>query len=189
MAASDLILVATIGGPTSNSYQDSVSAQAILNAVPNTDAWDNADPDTQDQSLVRATQMFESLKWLGVKVGSYTSQALNWPRNFVPDPDYGSVDSQWIGWVGATVYLPGTVIPTRVLRGHAALALEILRAGTADVWGMDDTVNVLDEQVGTLRTQYADVSKRRLGLRAYPQVWREIFPLLELSRPGRVERA
>lgn len=192
-----LTLIATLGAPNSNSYQDQTSAQAIIDTIPNASAWTLADggavvPGGQrDQALVYATTMLDVLKYRGMKVGTADTQALAFPRVFVPDPDGGAFDGQWTGWVGGTIYLSSTVIPRRILRAHAALTLEILRAGGADIWGADDSAaaDIVREKIGPLETDYSDPRVRRLGLRRYPQVWREIWPLLEMSQPASVQRA
>lgn len=192
-----LTLIATLGTANANSYQDQVSAQAIIDTIPNASAWTLADGGVvvaggqRDQALVRATSMLDIMKYRGTRVGTSDTQALAWPRVFVPDPDGGSVDGQWIGWVGATIYLSSTSIPRRILRAHVALALEILRAGGNDVWGAADatSANIIREKIGPLETDYSAPGDRRLGMRAYPQVWREIWPLLEISHPAGVQRA
>lgn len=184
-------VVATVGGATANAYLDEDAAQALLDGVPNTSAWDTATSDARGVALVYATRMIDALLYLGAKAS--TTQALSWPRAYVVDPDYSTVgaNSGPFGimldtWPG---YLVTTAIPTRIKRGTTMLAFEILRAGTADVWGVDASLNVRRKQVDVISTEYYDRSQRLTGLRKYPSVYREVFPLTLASEPRSVNRA
>lgn len=186
-----LTLDATIGGSGSNSYQTADAVQAILDGVVNTALWDAIKRDDPRELLcVQATSMLEVLAYLGQKVS--ISQALQWPRYSVEDPDFGDCDSsiEGQGYVGPTaIYLSAATIPKRVLRAHAMLVLELARAGTTDVWGVDGTRDVAAKTVGPISTQFVAPEHRRTGLRRYPSVWREIYPLTRAARAQSVERA
>lgn len=175
-----LVLDATVGGASSNAYLDEAAADALLAGVPNATAWTSlgAVPNaTRVQALVYATQLLEALAYQGVK--TTVAQALQWPRGAVTDPDYGP-DASNIGYMQAGhwgVYLDLTKIPKRIQRATAMLALEILRAGTADIWGVERTANLQSEGLDVIRTEYVEPSKRRYGLKAFPSVWREVYPL------------
>lgn len=179
-----LTLDASVGGSGSNSYLDRGAATALLEAVPNADAWTAAAASQQDRALVHATTMLDTLAYQGQKTES--TQALAWPREDVADPDYGERNV-----VGAwdCVYLPDDAIPRRVQRACAQLALIILRAGTEDVWGEDETLDFAGESLaGVTATQYVAPHQRQRGLRRYPQVWRELAPLTAGALGARVER-
>jgi hypothetical protein len=184
-----LVLDATPSGTSSNAYTDAATAQAIIDATPNACAWTDVGSDLQERALVYATSMLDALPYQGIKVSF--SQALQWPRGSVIDPDYGTdaaypgymVNGQW----GA--YLDYRTIPKRMVRACTMLALEILRAGKSDVWGVDETANWGSKQIDTLITQFVPVSQRRFGLRIYPSVWREVYPLTLISQQLSVERA
>lgn len=184
-----LSLDTTVGGVNANSYADLSTAQAIIDATPNATAW-GVDAAKQTQALVAATTMVDAPEYQGIK-SSFT-QSRSWPRYGVSDPDYGqsrlgpttyTVTGQW------GFYLDNTKIPTRMIRATVMLALEILRAGTSDVWGVDKTANIAKKQIDVLSTEFVSVSERRFGLRVYPSVWREVFPLTMASQPSTVERA
>lgn len=172
-----------------NAYCDLVTAQAIIDATPNSSAW-GADPNAQTIAIVYATSLLQALAYQGVK--TTVAQALVWPRGAVRDPDYG-VDAQNIGYMlGGQwgIYLDQDAIPKRIVRACVMLALEILRAGTADIWGVDDTRDVVMERVDVIETQYVAAGDRRnVGLRRFPSVWREVFPLTMAALPRSVERA
>lgn len=191
-----LVLDATIGGVAANSYLTQADAIALVDGIPNALAWINADATAggaREQALVYATTLLDALRVQGVK--TTFSQALLWPRGGVLDPDYGSGSDAFTGYVinmGGEFgqYLSMTDIPARVKKACVMLALEILRAGTADVWGIDTTVNVAKKSIGSgaIGTDYIDIRMRRLGLRAFPNVWRNIGPLTLSARPQTVER-
>lgn len=185
-------LDATIGGTGSNSYQDAEAVQAILDGVRNIDAWTAIkNDDDKDIICVESTTLLEVMAYLGQKVR--TAQALTWPRYGVPDPDYGEVGDLHsdfsLGNAVAGYYLDSATIPKRMLRAHAMLSLEIARAGQNDVWGVDTTANVIEKTVDVITTKYSDVARRKVGLRKFPSVWREIVPLLRVSRQQSAERA
>lgn len=185
-----LVLDATVGGLTANSYLDVPSAQGYLDATPNADAWTAAGTGLQAQALVAATTMLDALIYDGVKTA--VGQALQWPRGGVLDPDYGDASGAYAGymvagWWGA--YLDPHLIPKRIERACAALALEILRAGATEVWGVDVTANIAKKGIDVLTTEYVPVGQRRFGLRVYPQVWRWVYPLTLAAKGDRVERA
>lgn len=189
-----LVLDATVGGANSNAYLDQAAAQAYIDGTPNASAWTTADGGIvvaggqRDQALVYATTLLEAIPWKGVKIGTATTQALCWPRNFVQDPDAGTPENPWFGWSGVTIYLDGTTIPRRILRATTALALEILRAGTDDVAGVDPNINVKVAKTGPLDTEFVEPYLQRRNLQYYPTVWREIWPLTKASAQARVER-
>lgn len=189
-----LVLDATVGGANSNAYLDQSAAQVYIDGTPNAAAWTSADGGgvvsggARDQALVYATRLLEAIPWRGVKIGTATTQALCWPRNFVEDPDAGTTENPWFGWSGVTIYLDGTTIPKRILRATTALALEILRAGTSDVAGVDPNINVKSSKVGPLETVNVDPWLQRRGLQYYPEVWREIWPLTKAYQQARVDR-
>lgn len=185
-----LTLDATVSGVASNSYLTIAQCQAYMDATPNADKWTAAGTVLQAQALVAATSMLDTVAYRGFK--TKVGQALQWPRGSVLDPDYGDTTGATAGYmVGGFwgVYLDLAAIPKRIERGCAALALEILRAGTADVWGIDSTANVARKQIDVLQTEYVPVGQRRFGLRVYPQVWRHIYPLTQASAGTSVERA
>jgi len=185
-----LTLDPTPSGTVANTFVDLADAQAIIDATPNSDAW-GTDATKQTQALIYATSLLGAVEYMGFK--TKVQQALSWPRASVIDPDYGSTSGAFSGYMihgGAWgVYLDQNAIPTRITRACVMLALEIMRAGTADVWGIDKTANIAKKQIDVISTEYVSVSERRFGLRVYPSVWREIYPLTMASQPTSVERA
>ena len=184
-----LSLDPTPSGVAANSFISLSDAQAIIDATPNSSAW-GTDAAAQTQALVYATTLLNVIEYQGIK-SSFT-QALAWPRYGVYDPDYGqsrlgpeayTVAGQW------GFYLDNTTVPTRMKRACVMLALEILKAGTTNIWDVDKTANIAKKTIDVIATEYVAVSDRRFGLRVYPSVWREIYPLTMASQPTSVERA
>jgi hypothetical protein len=191
-----LTLDATVGGVSANAYLTQVAAQALLDGVPNADAWTNASATgggAREQALVYATQLLDAIAYKGIKTNA--AQALLWPRGGVLDPDYGDGSDAFSGYILSGggqfgYYLDMAILPARILRATTMLALEILRAGTSDIWGVDATANIAKKDIGgAIATEYIDVRYRRFGLRVYPSVWREIFPLTLAANAMTVERA
>jgi hypothetical protein len=186
-------LIATVGSPTANAYITVARAKILLDLVPNADAFtgDSVDGDAQIRAVVEGTTMLDVLAYKGLRLKSKDQQALSWPRAFVEDPDGGASSELYrgVGMEGVIVYLDSDTIPLRLERATARLALEIMKAGTATIWGQDDTLELKEKQVDVLTTIWADPQHRLRGLRKFPQVWREVYPLLLLSDPAEVERA
>ena len=186
-----LVLDATVGGVSANAHLTVAAAQTILDGVPNVSAWTSASAATQAQAVVYATTMLNVIAYQGLKFT--VAQALSWPRGGVLDPDYGqstgAIAGYMVGEGNWGVYLDYTLIPKRVQRATAMLALEILRAGTADVWNVDSSANVAQKSVDVLHTTFIDPARRRYGVQIYRNVWREIQPLTMSAVSREVRRA
>lgn len=190
MAVDAVALVATVGSASANAYLTAAAARIILNGVPNSSAFD--EDDAGDVAIVYATAMLDALAYQGRKTA--TTQALAFPRFGIVDPNSGldastSVTGSADFYAGLGIYLDSATIPVRVQRATALLALVIRNAGTAEVWGEDATMDIKRTVVGPLQKEYADRTHRLLGLRRYPSVWREIFPLTHAAEQRTVQRA
>ena len=81
-----LILIATAGAITANTYVTLGDSNALQEAHPYGAAWVDGDDDAKKQCLVWATQLLDdNMDWSGY-VTSLT-QALRWPRSGVMDRD------------------------------------------------------------------------------------------------------
>lgn len=74
----DSILVATVGGPTSNSYGTLMEAKTYFSWRLYTDAWDQANDQQRETALLMATARLEQEDYFGVVVDDV--QVLKWPR-------------------------------------------------------------------------------------------------------------
>jgi hypothetical protein len=86
---------ATVGGTTSNSYIDVAAADQIMEYRQTTFAtWSALSADQKGAALISASQMFDSIKWKGVRTAE--TQALRWPRSGVYDQDGYAIDDDVI---------------------------------------------------------------------------------------------
>lgn len=79
------ILVATVGGTTSNSYITLADAKTYFSWRLYTDAWDDATDQEREAALIMACQRLEQEDYVGIVVDE--DQALKWPRQLNEDGD------------------------------------------------------------------------------------------------------
>ncbi len=182
---------ATVGGAASNSYLSLADFATIADDGPYAATYTAASVPDRTRALLQATARLDLEKWLGVRVTD--TQALAWPREYVIDPDKSgtNVGSTLARPYDVVVYLPTTTIPARIKTGTAELALQILAAGTADLFAPDTTREVTREKVDVIEVEYASASSRRTedALDRWPRVFRAILPLLDRISANRVVRA
>ena len=107
-----MALDATVKGTSSNSYATRANAVAYAGDRLGQAAWSAASDSDKDKSLIMATRYLDQLLWRGERTTS--TQALSFPRKYVPDPD--STASYW----GQNIRLrqdhfDSDTIPNRVL--------------------------------------------------------------------------
>lgn len=73
-----LILIATPGGATANSYETLTGANAYFDGRPGSDAWLDAADAEKEQALVAATTSLDARQYAGSRASG--DQALAWPR-------------------------------------------------------------------------------------------------------------
>jgi Putative DnaT-like ssDNA binding protein len=169
-----LVIVATVGGASSNSYTTLAAAETYMEGRLNGDLWDAASDDDKNRALVEATRELQVLPWAGLRTDE--TQALAWPRQFVLNPDSPTL------W-----YYDDAVIPDRVSDACMELAFQFVNAGTTDLAALDSVTGIKRKKVDVLETEYfGPGGARPTGLRRYPRVWDRISALLE-SRPAGVE--
>jgi hypothetical protein len=109
----------TVGGATSNVYVDVATADTYFDNRVNSGSWNNVvDSDDKARALIMATDRLDQERYIGARASS--TQRLQWPRAGTARED-GSV-------------IPSTIIPREVVNATLELALEILRAGTTDIF-------------------------------------------------------
>lgn len=161
-----IVIDATVGGASANSFVTLVQAQAYMSARLNSGAWDNATPDQQNRSLVSATQELSMLDWASRR--ATTTQALSWPRWFVQNPDAANF---------AVNYYLSTIIPDRVMNATCELAFQFLVGGTTDIASLDPSLGVIEQDVDVIHVRIQPYQKP-MGLKRFPSVWRYIWPML-----------
>lgn len=183
-------IVATVAGISSNSFCTLAEAETYLSARLNATAWTAAVDDSKNMALLEACRDLSGLGcWRGRRVND--TQALSWPRDYVPDPD--NPDNEGLLVTGyqvleapfsTIVYYLTTIVPVRVKDAQIELALEYLRAGSSDVAGLDPSSNIKSEKVDVIETVYVGQGQRVTGLVRYPRVMARIGPLLEPTKIG-----
>lgn len=112
---------------------------------------------TQKEQLLRkATDYMEQVyreRWKGLR--KTASQALSWPREWVPREDYYAVDSAIPDSVDGTFYYASNVVPTEVKNSCAELAY---KANSADLAPDIDRVTKR-EKLGPMEVEYQDYGK------------------------------
>lgn len=162
-------VTSTVGSSVANAYVSVTEVDAYCDARLNASAWnDEEDDDQKKRAIIEATRELNRLTYVGSKATS--TQALQWPREFAPDPD--------APWPVSFNYFANTTIPQRVKDATCELALQFLKAGSTDVAALDANAQIIQKTVGPLSTTYAEPYTRRVGLDRYPRVLELVAPLL-----------
>lgn len=169
---------ATVGGASTNSYVTEAEADTILEGRLNADPYTGAVADSQRRALVEAAFTIDRLNWRGVRVNG--TQALAWPRQYVPLRDAATSDS-------GTWYAT-TVIPDEVKRAQVELAVEFLRLGTTDLAALPATDGVKRKKIDVLETEYFENRVEPRGLDRFPRVVSLLTHFLASSGQLELER-
>jgi hypothetical protein len=188
-----LVLDATAGGASSNSYVSLADAETYFEGRPFASAWNDATDPEKEQALVYATTILERERWAGAKGVSYDAaltQALAWPRRWAPTLEWDAAPqwiSEWFFDVG-TGYYSDLTVPTPIVRATCELALEILRAGDDDPFAVDTSRDLKRKKIGPIEKEWFEAGDRARGVGIYPIVAALIAPLLRSSLGMTVER-
>lgn len=85
-----MALDATDGGATANSFCTVAEADSFLSDRHDTELWETFGDQTKEELLITATDIMESLEWLGS--AETTTQALQLPRNGTYTKNGGIID-------------------------------------------------------------------------------------------------
>jgi hypothetical protein len=118
-----LTLDATAGGPSANAYIDVAGADAYFEARLQDATWLGASPTDKAAALVWATRILDTrIRWSGLR--STTTQALDWPRSYVRDPN--SMRAVAEAFPDSVMYVSSTIIPQDLKDACCELALDLL---------------------------------------------------------------
>jgi hypothetical protein len=134
------------GKVDSNTYVSVADADAHNAATTFRDVWTFATADLKAQALADATRSLdENMEWLGYR--AHDTQALDWPRQRVPNRNVapigstipwsygaGSFGSPPFSGIGAQ-YWPTNVVPPRVIDAVCELAVELMKRDRTAEWG------------------------------------------------------
>lgn len=165
-------IVEAVGSASANSYVTQAEATTYLGDRLNSSAWTDAPSDDKDRALIEAAREMQLLPWDGARTDG--TQALAWPRDYVPDPDTPLADP-----AQDYPYYANTVIPQRVKDAQCELALEFLKAGTTDLAVADPAAGIKRERVDVLETEYDTSVSRPLGLAKFQRALGLLAPLLD----------
>lgn len=162
----------TVAGASANTYTTVAEVDAFaLSADPvQAAAWAAlATDDAKAPFMVRAARLLDTIPFDGAMAS--TTQALQWPRNGVPQPVvYGD-----LAYYGA--YYPMTEIPPCVKTAHAALSVYLAANSTTDPFAGGDAGALSGLKVGPIQLSY------RVEAGTFPStgrdyLQREILPIL-----------
>lgn len=162
-----LIVEDGTGLPTANAFASNAEVTALLAAHPFASAWDTAT--NQDQCIAEATAWLSRLRWQGRQTVIGT-QALAWPRAWVPQPDRGT-QATGQPFIYDYLYFSSYIVPAFLKRATARLALYLVQQ-TASPFEMTNLVKDTVVRVGAL-----EVTPMQPGVLP-PDVLMEIRPML-----------
>jgi hypothetical protein len=135
-----VVLDATVGGPSANSYCTVAEATAVLDVRLHSGAWTAATPDDQARALISATRLLDDqVGWYGTP--TTTTQALAWPMQ-------GQVDS-----FGRPV--DPTTIPQDVKDATATYGLALLEVPASTV-SVSADAGIKSKRLGDTSVTYRD---------------------------------
>jgi hypothetical protein len=140
-----LVLSATVGGASSNSYLTLSEAQAIIDSLmlnEEVTTWDDADVDVQNRALVTAAWRIDRERFFGNRTSN--TQALQWPRVGVRKPDqYQPVYQAGYAFSIRADYYADDEIPDEVKKAQTILALYLVSEPDAlNLGGLEQFKNV-----------------------------------------------
>ena len=119
-----MALDATVGGESANSYVDLTAANEYMAGRLHTDAWITGST-VKEKALRQAARILDNyVEWRGVKTDD--TQAMQWPRQYVPDPEYRTVDALDFYIDAGDYFIPKDEIPQRIKDAQCELALHLL---------------------------------------------------------------
>lgn len=125
-------LVITVGSALANSYCTLAEAEVFADEMfPRPDVWRLAGADEKSRALLRARQELDQERFVGDRVDE--TQALAWPRGYVPKP------------YAPTSYLT-TEIPTLIKRAQALRAIYLVEQAGSNA---DDLAGVASFSLGS----------------------------------------
>src|SRR5690348_15449444 len=134
-------LDATVGGTNSNSYVTQAAADSYFADRLFSDAWDAATSGEQDSALIMAAKRIDQENFIGVRTSS--TQALKWPRAYVPIPGEN--------YVYGVRYFDSNTIPQQVKDAQCEYALLMI---ASDVLAQDDLANFKSVRVGPISVDF-----------------------------------
>ena len=180
-----IVLVATAGGSTSNTYQTLADAQAIIDGLVedgDVTAWATATTDAKNRALYTAAQRLDRERFLGARATD--TQSMQWPRTGVRKPDtYINTYAVGFPFRITTDYFTDTEIPDQVKRAQVVLAVYLnSNPDGIGLSGLEDYKNV---KIGSLDVT-PNLGYGAVGVDKVPPIMERYLTGLRISGPGNV---
>ena len=178
-----IVLVATAGGSTSNTYQTLADAQAIIDGLvedADVTAWATATTDAKNRALYTAAQRLDRERFLGARATD--TQSMQWPRTGVRKPDtYINTYAVGFPFRITTDYFADTEIPDQVKRAQVVLAVYL--NNNPDGLGLSGLEDFKNVQVGSLNVT-PNLGYGAVGVDKVPPIMERYLTGLRISGPG-----
>ena len=184
-----IVIVATPGSATANSYVTEAEAIAYAATRLNLSGWTTVAGSTatenEKKALIEATRELDMLTFRGRRIDS--AQYLKWPRAYAAMEEDEPLDTILTSY-NLDLYYSG--VPQRLKDATIELAFEFLRAGEVDIAAAPESAGVIREKIDVIETEWSAGSGAQdlVGLARFPRVVNLIAPLL-VTRTNEVYRS
>jgi hypothetical protein len=178
-----VVIVATVGSASANSYLTLADAQTIIDGLvedADVTAWASATTDQKNRALYTATQRLDRERYLGARVTD--TQALQWPRTGVRKPDT-YINTYTVGFPFriSTDYFTDTEIPDQIKRAQVVLAVYLHNNPDGiGLSGLEDYKNV---KIGSIDVT-PNLGYGAVGADKVPPIMERYLTGLRISGPG-----
>jgi hypothetical protein len=178
-----IVLDATVGGASANTYVTLAEAQAIVDGfVQDADVqhWGSGNTDSRNRALFTATQRLDRERYLGARATD--TQALQWPRTGVRKPDtYINTYAVGFPFRITTDYFTDTEIPQQIKYAQVVLAVFLHNNTSAlGLSGLEDYKNV---KIGSIDVT-PNLGYGAVGADKVPPLMERYLTGLRISGPG-----
>ena len=183
-----ITLVATAGSASANTYVTLADANTYFEGHAFAATWDAETDANKNIALAHATRILDRIAWAGIKGSTSSSaltQALAFPRRWVPTLEYGAAP-EYISadFIDTSVgYYDEDTIPTPIVRATCELALELVKAGTSDPFEQDAS-RIKSETIGPISTSWFDSQDAVRGISRFPHVLQLVQHMMRSSVDG-----
>jgi hypothetical protein len=180
-----IVLDATIGGASANTYLTLAEAQAIIDGMvldADVTAWGTATTDNKNRALYSAAQRLDRERFLGARATD--TQSMQWPRTGVRKPDtYINTYAVGFPFRITTDYYTDTEIPDQVQRAQVVLAVYLNNNPDGiGLSGLEDYKNV---KIGSIDVT-PNLGYGAVGADKVPPIMERYLTGLRISGPGNV---
>jgi len=178
-----VVIVATVGSASANSYLTLADAQAIIDGLvedADVTAWASATTDQKNRALYTATQRLDRERYLGARATD--TQALQWPRTGVRKPDtYINTYAVGFPFRISTDYFADDEIPDQIKRAQVVLAVYLNNNPDGiGLSGLEDYKNV---KIGSIDVT-PNLGYGAVGVDKIPPIVERYLTGLRISGPG-----